>query len=226
MLYLATLSQREKAKGLKVALTREKIDGMSNIPDLCPSRRLISRYRSGSISWQEFREGYLEELRAEYKRSGSRLRGLAEYAKDKDVTLFVPEDDFHVGYISVLGEAVNGIWLKSGVGMRVERLFPDREIIEPPVPQEGETPSKGQMGELLPLPTGRAEAAEIPKPYSEIPSLQREAAGCDLFQPKSGLPRTKNCYLCLHFDGRIMACMKRNILLIEYEWGEPDIEGV
>ena len=224
MLYLATLSQREEAKGLSVALTRKKIGGMSNIPDLCPSRRLISRYRSGSISWQEFREGYLEELRAEYKRTGSRLRGLAEYARDKDVTLFVPDDDFHVGYISVLGEAVNGIWLKSGIRMRVEALFPEREIVEPAVPQERKVSSKDQMGELLLLPT--SETVEIPKPYSEIPSLQSEAASCGFFQAKGNAARTRNCYLCVHFDERIMACMKRNILLIKYEWGEPEIEGV
>jgi len=225
MLYLATLSQRKEAKGLSVALTRKRIDGMSNIPDLCPSRKLISRYRSGSISWQEFREEYLEELRAEYKRAGSRLRGLAEYARDKDVTLFVPDDDFHVGYISVLGEAVNGIWFKSGNRMRVETLFPEREILEPPVPQERKPSSKDQTGELLLLPVGEV-AEEIPKPYSEIPSLQSEASNCEFFQAKGNAARTRNCYFCIHFDRRIIACMKKNMLLIEYEWGEPEIEGV
>jgi uncharacterized protein YeaO (DUF488 family) len=227
MLYLATLDQRESAKGLTLSLTREKLAGMSNLPDLCPSRRLISRYRSGSISWQEFRENYLEELRGEYKRSGSRLRGLAEYARDKDVTLFVPDDDFHVGYLTVLGEAVDGIWRSLGVKLRVQRIFQEREIVEPSVPEREKAERRGEPErEMLLLPVEEAPERppfEIPKPFSEIPSLKLQAAECEFFQGKQGSPQTRNCYLCIHFDDKIVACMRKNILLIEYEWGEPEV---
>ncbi|RKY02494.1 hypothetical protein DRP77_07850 [Candidatus Poribacteria bacterium] len=231
MLYLATLSRKEEAKGLVLTLTRERIVGLRNLPDLCPSRRLISRYRSGSISWEEFKEGYLNELREEYKRSRSRLRGLAEYAAEKDVTLLVPDDDFHVGYLSVLGDAVDAIWRRKGVGIRVQRLFEERAIAEPEVtapPKEverAERAGREPVQELLIPPKGeRATArARIPEPYSKIPSLREEAVRCEFFQPKPGSPAERNCYFCRHFDPRIYACMKREMLLVEYEWAEPEI---
>lgn len=227
MLYLATLNRKEEAKGLVLTLTRERIVGLRNLPDLCPSRRLISRYRSGSIPWEEFKERYLNELREEYRRSRSKLRGLAEYAAEKDVTLLVPEDDFHIGYLSVLGDAVDAIWRRRGLGIRVQRLFEERVISEPEVvlqPREAEKPEREPVQELL-IPPKRegADRTRIPEPYSRISSLREEAVKCRLFQPKPGSPAERNCYFCQHFDPRIYACMKREMLLVEYEWAEPEI---
>jgi len=121
MLYLnsienAAVSKTEK----KYAICHEKVPSMPNITELAPSKNLLDQWQSKQISWDEFRKRFTDEMRAEYlKEDKSRLRGLARYSLENDVTLHSLESSSEQTYRTVLGEIINGIWNREGREERV-----------------------------------------------------------------------------------------------------------
>ncbi len=84
---------------------------MPNIMELVPSKELLAQWQSQEISWEEFREQFFEEMRAEYGTGEeSRLRGLTEYSLENDVTLYSPEPNGEHTYRAILEEIINIIW--------------------------------------------------------------------------------------------------------------------
>jgi uncharacterized protein YeaO (DUF488 family) len=59
---------------------------------LSPSRELLSRYRSGKESWDQFKESFISELKANTE-SIEALRTLAATSRVQDITLLCYEKD-------------------------------------------------------------------------------------------------------------------------------------
>ena len=90
------------------------ISPMPNITELVPSKELLAQWQSKKISWEEFREGFIEEMQAEFKGDKSRLKGLAKHSLENDVTLLSPEPSGEQTYRAILEEIINKIWKKEG----------------------------------------------------------------------------------------------------------------
>ena len=70
-------------------LSREEIDIDEWLQEAAPSNRLRRSFHADEISWQEFRNAYLAEL----KEHREKLRQLARIAQDKKVTLVYASAD-------------------------------------------------------------------------------------------------------------------------------------
>lgn len=58
---------------------------------LAPSRRLLQSYRAGDITWEAFRERYLDEMQGEDQRT--EIHRLAKLARSQRITLLCVCDD-------------------------------------------------------------------------------------------------------------------------------------
>jgi uncharacterized protein YeaO (DUF488 family) len=121
MLYLNSLENIAASKTeKKYAICREKIPSMTTIPELAPSPELLGKWKSKEISWEDFREGFMNEMRAEYRKGdNSRLKRLAKYSLENDVTLHTPEPNGPQTYRAIFAEIVSGIWKREGREERV-----------------------------------------------------------------------------------------------------------
>jgi len=126
MLYLNSISNQQASIGREFAICHEKVEGMANLPELTPSEELLSAFTSQEISFDEFKKRFLAELRAEYKKPKSRLKGLAEWSQKNDATLHSPEDNSEGSYRSVLAEVIEGIWKRQGFTQTVIDLTVER----------------------------------------------------------------------------------------------------
>ena len=135
MLYLNSIENAEASPTeKKYAICHEEIPSMLHIPELAPSRGLLAQWESQEISWEEFRERFTDEMRAEYRKEESRLNGLIKYSLENDVTLHSPEPSGEQTYRAILEEIINIIWKKEERTERVRNLV--REPIEESQPQE------------------------------------------------------------------------------------------
>ena len=107
---------------------------MPNIPELAPSRELLTQWQSNTIDWEEFRERFTDEMRAEYRKKESRLKGLIKYSLENDVTLHSPEPSGEQTYRAILEGIINVIRKSQGQTGHVTDLA--REPVEEAQPQE------------------------------------------------------------------------------------------
>lgn len=206
MLYINSISNQKASIGRKFAICHEKIEGMPNVLELTPSQELLRAYRSKKISFEEFEKRFKQQMRAEYRKPKNRLKGLAEYSVENDVTLHSPEENSENSYRSILAEIINGIWRSMGVNQTVIDLTIPQEMEIPEV-ERSEIP---QIGEKVEAP--EAESLE----FEDI------AKECEFFSPKSSEDNHISCILCQHYDSNIYACNKKNILLVDYHWEESE----
>ena len=130
MLYLNSIDNAEASPTeKKFAICHEEVPSMQNITELAPSRELFAQWESQEISWEKFYEEFMEEMRTEYLNGEmSRLRGLANYSLENDITLHSPEPSGEQTYRTILEEIINGIWKSKGETTRVTNLA--REPVE------------------------------------------------------------------------------------------------
>ena len=95
---------------------------MQNITELAPSKELLAQWEAQEIGWEEFREQFTDEMRAEYRSEQSRLKGLTKYSLENDVTLHSQEPGGEQTYRAVLEEIINNIWQREGRPDRVINL--------------------------------------------------------------------------------------------------------
>ena len=135
MLYLNSIENAEASPTeRKYAICHDEVPLMLNIPELAPSRELLAQWQSNTIDWEEFRERFTDEMRAEYRREESRLRGLITYTLESDVTLHSPEPSGEQTYRAILEGIINAILADTGQTDRVINLA--RGPIEEAQPQE------------------------------------------------------------------------------------------
>ena len=121
MLYLNSVENAAASKtDKKYAICYEKIPAMQNITELVPSKKLLAQWNSKEIGWEEFRKQFTDEMRAEYRKEKSRLKGLIKYSLENDITLHSPEPSGEQTYRAVLEEIVNNIWQREG---RIDRVI-------------------------------------------------------------------------------------------------------
>ncbi len=197
MLYLNSIEDSASSRGLKVAIAREKIPGMQSVPELAPSTELQARFEAGDLSWEEYHEQFLAEMRQEYSKPQSRLRRLAQYSLQNDVTLHSSEPYTDGTYRGILREIINGIWSKMGSDQRVEDLAPG-----PPAEKT------------------EAEISEEPQILEQI--LSQVATECEDFTRRDERTRKMTCQYCAHYDPRIYGCPVTERVFIVYEWEEPE----
>ncbi len=157
MLYLNSIENAEDSPTeQKYAICHEEVSSMLNIPELAPSRELLAQWESQEISWKIFRKKFIEEMKAEYLRNEmSRLKGLAKYALENDVTLYSPEPSGERNYRSILEGIINQIWKSQGLKNRV--INRAREPVE-----------EAQPIEVKPQPKVTIAQEEIAKLVSQI----------------------------------------------------------
>ena len=123
MLYLNSVENAAASKTeKKYAICHEKIPAMQNITELAPSKELLAQWESKEIDWEEFREQFTDEMRAQYRNGESRLKKLIKYSLGNDVTLHSPEPSGEQTYRAILEEIVNNIWKREGRTDRVINL--------------------------------------------------------------------------------------------------------
>ena len=123
MLYLNSVENAAASKTeKKYAICYEKIPAMQNITELAPSKELRAQWQSKEIDWEEFREQFIAEMRAEYRKEESRLKKLITYSLEHDVTLHSPESSGEQTYRAILEEIINNIWKREGRTDRVIHL--------------------------------------------------------------------------------------------------------
>ena len=123
MLYLNSVENAAASKTeKKYAICHEKIPAMQNITELAPSKELLAQWESKEIDWEEFREQFTDEMRAQYRNGESRLKKLIKYSLENDVTLHSPEPSGEQTYRAILEEIVNNIWKREGRTDRVINL--------------------------------------------------------------------------------------------------------
>jgi uncharacterized protein YeaO (DUF488 family) len=123
MLYLNSVENAAASKtDKKYAICYEKIPAMQNITELAPSKELRAQWQSKEIDWEEFREQFIAEMRAEYRKEESRLKKLITYSLEHDVTLHSPESSGEQTYRAILEEIINNIWKREGRTDRVINL--------------------------------------------------------------------------------------------------------
>ena len=196
MLYLDSLvSSSGTETAHRYAICHEKVPNMPNIVELAPSETLLDRWQSGAIGWEEFRQHFTEEMRAEYlKGDKSRLKGLAQYSLENDVTLYSPEPPGEQTYRAILGGIVSGIIKQRGVTEGVIDL-------------------------------ARESTAEAHLTEQSIQKMAEIAADCEFFAAPSDALRQRSCQICEHLDKQIYVCSKLKKVVIEYEWAEPVWNG-
>ena len=157
MLYLNSIENTEASPTEnKYAICHEEVPCMQSIPELAPSRELLVQWESKEIGWEEFRKQFIEEMKTEYLRNEmSRLKGLAKYALENDVTLYSPEPSGEQTYRSILEGIINQIWESQGLA--------DRVINRAREPVEGSQPI-----EAKPQPKATIAQEEIAKLVSQI----------------------------------------------------------
>lgn len=124
MLYLDTLenltqdSTHSAGKG-RFAICHKAVEGLQNIRELTPAAELLQKWETHTLGWAEFQQTFKAELRKEYsKGENSRLRGLAKYCIENDVTLYSPEPPGEQTYRAILAEVINSIWERTGEAVR------------------------------------------------------------------------------------------------------------
>ena len=123
MLYLNSVENAAASKTeKKYAICHKKIPAMQNITELAPSKELLAQWESKEIDWEEFREQFTDEMRAQYRNGESRLKKLIKYSLENDVTLHSPEPSGEQTYRAILEEIVNNIWKREGRTDRVINL--------------------------------------------------------------------------------------------------------
>ena len=123
MLYLNSVENAAASKTeKKYAICHEKIPAMQNITELAPSKELLAQWESKEIDWEELREQFTDEMRAQYRNGESRLKKLIKYSLENDVTLHSPEPSGEQTYRAILEEIVNNIWKREGRTDRVINL--------------------------------------------------------------------------------------------------------
>ena len=209
MLYINSISNQKSSIGRQFAICHEKIQGMPNIFELTPAQELLRAYRSKEISFEEFETRFKQQMRAEYRKPKNRLKGLAEYSIEHDVTLHSPEENSEGSYRSILAEIINGIWRSLGV---------NQTVIDLTISQEMEIPEF----ERSEIPQIEEEAEVSEEMETETVSLRLEeiAKECEFFSPISSEDKRVSCILCQHKDKYLYVCNKNNELLIDYHWEE------
>ena len=135
MLYLNSIENAEASPTeKKYAICHEEIPSMLHIPELAPSRGLLTQWQLQEVSWEEFRERFTDEMRAEYRKEESRLKGLIKYTLESDVTLHSPEPSGEQTYRAILEGIINAILADKGQTDRVINLA--RKPVEESQPQE------------------------------------------------------------------------------------------
>ena len=123
MLYLNSVENAAASTtDKKYAICHETIPVMQNIAELAPSQGLLAQWESKEIGWKEFREQFIVEMRTEYRKEKSRLKGLTKYSLENDVTLHSPEPPGKQTYRAILEEIINNIWEREGRADRVINL--------------------------------------------------------------------------------------------------------
>ena len=124
MLYLDTLenltqdSAHSAEKG-RFVISHEAVEGLRNIGELTPAAELLQKWDMHALGWEEFQQAFKAELRKEYsKGDSSRLKGLATYCIENDVTLYSPEPPGEQTYRAILAEVINSIWERTGETVR------------------------------------------------------------------------------------------------------------
>ncbi len=126
MLYLNSIENAEASPTeQKFAICHEEVPSMQNIPELAPSQRLLAQWQSNEIDWEEFRERFTDEMRAEYRNEQGRLRRLPSYSLENDVALHSPEPGGEQTYRAILEGIINIIWESEGQTDRVINLAPE-----------------------------------------------------------------------------------------------------
>ena len=129
MLYLNSIENAEASPTeKKYAICHDEVPSMRNIPGLAPSKALLAQWQSQKISWEIFRNQFMEEMRTEYLRNESRLKRLAKYGLENDVTLHSPEPSGEQTYRTILEGVINAILESEGRTDRVTNLA--REPVE------------------------------------------------------------------------------------------------
>lgn len=119
MLYLNSISNQQASIGRKFAICHEKVEGMTNVTQLTPSKELLSAFKSQKISFDEFKERFRAELRAEYRKPDSKLKGLSDWSLNNDATFHSPEENSKESYRCVLAEIIEAIWKHQGAAQTV-----------------------------------------------------------------------------------------------------------
>lgn len=123
MLYLNSVENAAASKtDKKYAICYETIPAMQNIIELAPSKPLLAQWESKEIGWEEFRKNFMAEMRAEYRKEGSRLKELIQHSLEYDITLHSPEPSREQTYRAILEELINEIWQGEGWTNRVINL--------------------------------------------------------------------------------------------------------
>lgn len=123
MLYLNSVENAAASKtDKKYAICYEKIPAMQNIAELAPSKELLTQWKSKEIGWEEFRENFMAELRAEYHKEESQSKKLIQASLQNDITLHSPEPSGEQTYRAILEELINDIWQGEGRTDRVINL--------------------------------------------------------------------------------------------------------
>ena len=178
MLYLNSIENAEASPTEeKYAICHEKVPSMPNIPELAPSQVLLTQWQSNEIDWEEFREQFTDEMRAEYRKEESRLKGLIKYSLENDVTLHSPEPSGEQTYRAILEGIINIIWKSQGQTGHVINLAPEpvgeSQLTEvETIPQEDEQNSEPQEGFALFI-------SELSEANEGIKSLQEMIAAKD-----------------------------------------------
>ena len=135
MLYLNSIENVEASPTEeKYAICHDEVPAMPNIPELAPSRELLKQWESNTIDWEEFRERFTDEMRAEYRKKESRLKGLIKYSLENDVTLHSPEPGGEQTYRAILEGIINVIVKSQGQTGHVTNLAP--APVDKPKPPE------------------------------------------------------------------------------------------
>ena len=192
MLYLNSVENAAASKTeQKYALCHEKVPSMQNITELVPPEELLAQWQSKEIGWEEFREQFITEMRAEYRKdTKSRLKGLAKYSLESDVTLHTPEPNGEQTYRAILEDIINGIWKREG---RTEHVI---NLAREPVEESKLTETDRQQ-------------------------MEKIAAKCEFFSSTQPRGQGRTCQVCKHLDQQVYMCPMTRQVVIHYEWATP-----
>ena len=223
MLYINSISNQKASVGSKFAICHENIQGMPKVLELTPSQELLEDYRLKKISFEEFEKRFKQQMRIEYRNPQNRLKGLAEYSIENDVTLHSPEENSEGSYRGILAEIINGIWQNIGVDQTVIDLTISQEMEIPEFVSDANKELRRKRSvERSEIPQIEVEAEVSEEMETETESLRLEeiAKECEFFSPKSSEDKRVSCFLCQHKDKYLYVCNKKNELLMDYHWEE------
>ena len=198
MLYLNSVANHEASRGIKVVLARRRQLGMQCVPELTPSEALQSDFEAGKLSWEEYRERFLAEMRQEFSKPQSRLKRLAEFSLVSDVTLHSDASHTAGTFREILAEIVNGIWKRRGSELEVIDLAP---------------------------PTSEPESVTESPTDPLAAELVETASECEHYSPHNGGESTVSCEHCTHYVAKIYACPLRRRLFVDPTWEAPGPAG-